>query len=187
MLTTSARKKFKFQVEPSDRQLWAIGMVAVTWTAIEFMVTTQVHALTDTGSAERKAFDSTRSMDLRLDQWDELVRQKIIEPWQNTLRGLVNEARHVKDMRDKIIHGMWGGKQNDPKLPDSGTEAHGAFRFGKPHAPFSWQLNYGDILKVALRIDTLQLNLFEFCFEAAEVKPGETFVFSDALKRISRT
>jgi hypothetical protein len=186
MLTDTARKKFKFQVVPSDRQLWAIGMVAVTWTGIEFMVITQVHALTEKADREREIFDSTHSMDSRLDQWEELARRKIMQPWQTDLLRLVNEAKQVKELRDKIIHGMWGGKQNEGP-PESGkTEAHGPFRWGKPHAPFSWKLDYGGILQVALRIDMLQAQLFEFCFQAAGVKHGDSFMFDAALKRISR-
>ncbi|MBR0735172.1 hypothetical protein JQ636_38365 [Bradyrhizobium japonicum] len=38
MIPTNARKKFQFNVTPSDRQLWAIGMVIVQWTSIEQMV-----------------------------------------------------------------------------------------------------------------------------------------------------
>jgi len=181
-MSTTARKKFRFQVTPSDRQLWAIGMVVVQWTAIETFIMIYAHALTDANTPEREEFDKTRAMDLRFDQVEDLVRQKVIPQWRERLLTLLNEARQVKELRDKIIHGIWGGKQNSPVAP---PEAHGPFRFGKPNVAFSWKLNYGDILKVAKRIDELQFQLLDFCFAAnGPVPKGQGVILSDALKRI---
>jgi hypothetical protein len=47
MIPTNARKKFNFNVAPSDRQLWAIGMVIVQWTSIEQMVKVPVGLVND--------------------------------------------------------------------------------------------------------------------------------------------
>ena len=43
-MSATARKKLRFQITPSDGQLWAIGMVAVQWTAIESFITVFAHA-----------------------------------------------------------------------------------------------------------------------------------------------
>ena len=96
MIPTSARTKFKFQVTPSDRQLWAIGMVVVQWTVIEEYIKIFVHAFTDENNANdpiRQVFDSTRSLQLRLDQWEELSRQHIQAEWLSRMLKLINEIR----------------------------------------------------------------------------------------------
>jgi len=127
MIPTSARTKFKFQVTPSDRQLWAIGMVVVQWTVIEEYIKIFVHAFTDENNANdpiRQVFDSTRSLQLRLDQWEELSRQHIQAEWLSRMLKLINEIRQLADQRDKIVHGVWSDKQNSDQI---GTEAHDPF------------------------------------------------------------
>jgi len=177
----NARKKFRFQVQPSDRQLWAIGMVAVQWTGIEFMLTSCAQGLTDDGEPERTKLDSTRAMDARLDQFEELVKKRVLPDWQKRLLELTNEARQVKELRDKIVHGMWGSKQNSSAEE---TDAHGAFRWGKPQVPFNWKLDYGSILKVALRIDGLQYQLMSFSFDANGGDKGQGVLLGGSLKKI---
>lgn len=184
MIPTSARTKFKFQVTPSDRQLWAIGMVVVQWTVIEEYIKIFVHAFTDENNANdpiRQVFDSTRSLQLRLDQWEELSRQHIQAEWLSRMLKLINEIRQLADQRDKIVHGVWSDKQNSDQI---GTEAHGPFSWGKPGHPFSWKLSYGDILGVALKMDQLQGAMFEFAFLASAVPHGDQFTFGSALRRI---
>jgi hypothetical protein len=184
MLTDTARKRFKFQVAPSDRQLWAIGMVAVQWTTVETYITIFGHALTESDTPERQIFDQTRAMSIRLDQVEALGQQKLLPEWQGRFFALINEARQVQELRDKIIHGMWGGKENSSLET---TEAHGPSKFGKPNVAFSWKLNYGDILKVARRIDELQYQLIDYCFKANGPLPeGQGVMLSDALLRIQR-
>jgi hypothetical protein len=183
MIPINARKKFSFDVAPSDRQLWAIGMVVVQWTSIEQMVKVFVHALTDENDPSdpvRRKFDSTRPMRMRLDQWEELTKQNIQPAWQRPLLDLINETRQVQDMRDKIIHGTWSDKEN---ARDISPEAHGPFDWGKPGHSFSWKLNYLGILEVALRIDRLQREMFEFAIRA-NGQPGGDFTIGVALRRI---
>jgi hypothetical protein len=185
MIPTNARKRFSFNVVPSDRQLWAIGMVVVQWTSIEQMVKVFVHALTDENDANdpvRKKFDSTRPMQMRLDQWEELTKQSIQSIWQKPLLDLINQTRQVQDMRDKIVHGTWSDKEN---ARNASEEAHGPFSWGKPGHPFTWKLNYQGILDVALRIDRLQREMFEFALKAnGQEPPRGDFTIGSALRRI---
>jgi hypothetical protein len=93
VIPTNARKKFRFDVVPSDRQLWAIGMVVVQWTAVEQMVKTFVHSFTnedDRDDSVRKVFDSTRSMSIRLDQWEELAKLHVEREWLKPMLTLIN-------------------------------------------------------------------------------------------------
>jgi hypothetical protein len=186
MIPTNARKKFQFNVAPSDRQLWAIGMVSVQWTYIEQMVKVFVHAMTDENDPNdpvREQFDSTRSMQIHLDQWEELTRKHIQISWQHPILELIKETRQVQDMRDKVVHGTWGGKEGEGE--PSIEEAYGAFSWGAPGHPFSWKLDYQGILKVALRIDGLHHRMFQFAFgTVGEGGPTEGFTVGSALRRI---
>ena len=185
LIPTNARKKFNFNVAPSDRQLWAIGMVIVQWTSVEQMVKVFVHALTnenDPNDPVRRRFDTTRPMQARLDQLAELTKQLVQPSWQTPLLDLINQIRQVQDMRDKIVHGTWSDKENAQEVS---TEAHGPFSWGKPGHPFSWKLDYQGILGVALRIDSLQKEMFDFAFRAAgQTQPAGDFTLGRALKKI---
>jgi len=173
MIPTNARKKFSHNVPPSDRQLWAIGMVVVQWNAIEMWVRIFVSAFTEENNPDdpiRKILESTRSMSMKLDLWEELSRKHVKPEWLPEILKLITETRQVLDTRDKIVHGLWG---------DSGP-----FSWGRPGHPFKWNAIYGDILTVALRIDRLQSQMFELCFRASGVKDGDPFRASTALRRI---
>lgn len=186
MFTSAARQKFRFQVTPSDRQLWAIGMVAVQWGAIEQFVKVFVHGLTNPDDAKdpaRKLFDSTRPMHMRLSQWTTLTTERMNAPWRERLLPLINETRQVQDLRDKIMHGAWD--DNERSGPFDPRDAHGVFSWGQPRSPFSWKLTYGDILKVALRMEQLQVNLIAFCVDAGDKSLGQNPNCGDALRRIS--
>lgn len=185
MIPTNARKKFRFNVAPSDRQLWAIGMVVVQWTAVEQMVKAFVHSFTtedDRDDPVRKLFDSTRPMSIRLDQWEALAKLHVKQEWLDPMLTLINETRQVQDMRDKIVHGVWSDKENATVVS---PEAHGLFSWGKPGHPFNWKLDYSGILQVALRIDRLQAEMFQFVLKASGTgNSGADFTFGDALRRI---
>jgi hypothetical protein len=162
-------------------------MVSVQWTLIEQMVKVYVHSLTDESDPDdqiRKQFDSTRSMQMRLDQWEDLTKKHIQISWQNPLLDIINEIRQVQDMRDKVIHGAWSGKEggSEPSI----DEAHGPFSWGGPGHPFSWKLDYHGVLKVALRIDDLHRKMFQFAFSAAgQSGLSEGFTIGSALRRIN--
>jgi hypothetical protein len=184
MIPTNARKKFSSDVTPSDRQLWAIGMVIVRWTIIEQMIKIFVHAFTDENDPNdpvRRLFDSTRPMQLRLDQWEELSKAKLQSAWVGEMLDLIAEVRNLTDMRDKIVHGTWADAE---KAKTAGVEAHGSFSWGKPGHSFSWKLTYGDILAVALRMDKLHTGMFNFALRASGVQRGEPFTVGSALRRI---
>ena len=185
MIPTNARKKFKTDVVPSDRQLWAIGMVIVRWSLVEQLVKACVHSFTDENDKNdpvRKLFDSTRSMQQRLDQWEELSRLHLQVSWLAPMLDIINEVRQILDMRDKIVHGTWSDKENSNT---AATEAHGSFSWGRPGHAFSWKLDYHGILNVALRIDRLQASMFELAHRASGVgNSGADFTFGSALRRI---
>jgi hypothetical protein len=185
-----ARRKFSMDVAPSDRQLWAIGMVCVQWGLIESLVKVFAHALTDhdnPNDPDRIRFDATRPMTMRLDRWGDLVRERMQPEWAARLLPLIAETRQLQDLRDKIVHGAWSDKENSASPPTG--EAHGPFSWGKPGKPFSWQLTYHDIIGVALRMDGLQRDLYQLAIDASRVAgTGKDFTtIGGALRGVSAT
>jgi hypothetical protein len=160
-------------------------MVVVQWTLVEEFVKIYIYSFTDENDADdpiRKQFDATRSMETRLDMWEELTKQQIQPAWQKPMLELVRDTRQLADSRNKIVHGVWGGKDN-AKTEDL-TQAHGPASFGKPGTPFSWKLDYGGILAVALKVDNHHKAMTQFIFKTLGSNPPSGFRFGSALRRI---
>ncbi len=178
----NARKKFSFQVAPSNRQLWAIGMVAVQWAAIEQWMNLIVIGLTHDAPEVREEYGKTWSFSARIDFWELLAQTHVIEPWRTKMLAAINETRQVQELRDKIIHGTWGDKKASSTIGN--PVADRVSNWSKPHHPFEWKADYGTILKVALRVDALHQMLFPFLRTTAT--PDEFITSDEALRRISR-
>lgn len=185
MIPNNARKKFRFNPAPSDRQLWAIGVVVVQWAAIEEMVKVFVHSFTDKKNPNdplRKQFDAIRPMQKRIDVWEDLSKVGLKPEWVRSMLEIINETRNIQDLRDKIVHGTWG----DKKTVEQGADTHGPFSLGKPGHPFDWKLDYGGILNVAVRIDHLHARMFDLALTANGEGQVPQFRFGDALRRIQQ-
>ncbi len=176
-----SRKRFRFLVTPSDRQLSAIGLVAVQWSAFEMLVTVMVHALTREDSAERKQFDQTRNMKTRIATCESLIDVQIREPFRSRLLDIIRRSKDVQNQRDKIIHNQWAG---DAKSTPDNPLANAVTNISPPHHPFKWKLTYGKIHGVAVEIDDLMGEVIDLAAHATGHPPN--FTLPDALKRISR-
>lgn len=177
-----ARSKFRYQVTPSDRQLWAIGMVVAQWALLEQLLAITADGFTDKEDANdplRKHFESLRGFDRRMDALEGLIKSRMKMPWQGEILGIMRQVRDLADLRDKIVHGTWVGKLN---AQQAGSEAHGVSKWIKPGPPFEWKLNYGGIVDVAVKIDDAHHQLMMFLIGAWG--SPQDFTVSDAIKRI---
>jgi hypothetical protein len=176
----TARNKLRFQIAPGDRQVWAIGMVAIQWTLIENWNTSLGIGLTEiTGDkAAREQFDQTRPFSSRLEQVEALAELHLqVAAWA-TLRALFLRIKDAKFMRDRIIHGTWSGAPNAVNLS--------TFHWNKPQQPFEWKLDYTGILKVVRLIDELAHGLSMFLINNAGGKT-DSITLQDALRHTRRT
>ncbi|MCO6409894.1 hypothetical protein [Hoeflea alexandrii] len=166
-----SRKKFKFQVTPSDRELWAIGMVAMQWSLLEAWVSTLVQGLAQHDEDALARFNTTHSLEGRLETWKELTKEKMQEPYCSRMLRLHQRAVDTKQMRDRIIHGIWSS--NDPVA----TTIQG----GAPKHPFKWSPKFDKIKETAERIDNLMMDILQML---AELSPDKNEVNGrDALRQ----
>jgi hypothetical protein len=184
MVLPSRRKQFKFQMPPTDNELWAIGAIAVQWSQLEIFITTFVHALTEKDSDERKIFDTTRAVDQRLNQWQALVEREILPEYQPRLLALIKRVKDAKFLRDRVMHGIWTGSPTD--APE-GFASSSVFNWATvPRKSFEWNLDFGKLMKVALLIDTCIFDILSG-FARPLMGPSEFATLDDALQRIRRT
>lgn len=170
-----SRQQFKFQIAPSDRQVWAIGMVAVNWTLIETIMQMVASGLCKNDAEALGKFEQTRSFKIRLDLLKAIVEQNMAPPHKENFLALVQETKATQQLRDRIIHGIWG---------DEGPGSVASpFNWMKPHQPFEWKLDFGSIKKVALRIDDLSAQWYEAIMRG---ESGDNILMSDALQRKCR-
>jgi hypothetical protein len=171
-----SRKKFRFHITPSDRQLWAIGIVAVTWTLLDNLLQVSASALAGDDKAIKEQYDSVRSFKIRIDILKDLIETRMREPFRQQFLDLVTEIKNAQVLRDRIIHGSWG---DNGRLLIDDPEARGAFNWLQPHPPFDWKLDYGKIKEVAERVDDLA---FRWSHAAISGEIGSDIKLSDALR-----
>jgi len=182
----SRRKELRFQLPPSNNELWAIGVVAVQWTHIEMYMLGFVHALIpDSSAPERQVFDTTRAFDQRIDQWEVLIRRDIAEPHASNLLAVTQRIKNAQQMRDRIMHSTWSGKLT----PDNeDLQARGVFNWSKPHARFEWNLDFGKLMYVARTLDAILIDILEKTgwTQLSATRPNQFTTLGDALQRIRR-
>jgi hypothetical protein len=166
------KKNFRAQVAPSQRQLIAIGMVAVQWSQFEGLITLIGQTLLADDQEGLLRFNSDRSVKGRIETCEKLAETHIREPFRAQFLSIFRTGKDLQFQRDRIIHNQWSGP--------AGAEAVGVFNWVPPHQPFDWKLDFGGIMGVAHKIDDLQMRLFSL-FMATSPEPGSFVSFSQAI------
>jgi hypothetical protein len=169
---------------PSDNQLKAIGLVAAQWSVIDNNLTVLAHGLYGEDRAAREEFDRMQVFRHRLRMVRDLVDRQIREPFRTYMLQHVDKIGSIVIERDKIIHGMWGGAEENPAEKDGPYGATHSFNWSGPKPSYDWRLSYGRIMEVALKIDALGFELFDFLAKVMGSPPS--FQYNEALQRISR-
>ena len=179
-----SRKDFNFRIAVSDPQLWAIGMVATTWTMVERTVRLIFFHLTEKDSEEQKLFNRTYSFAQKLDQLEAVIRDKMKPQYVEIFLKLINETRNTQNLRDRIIHNMWGdeGKTDGPEAEINDKEVSN-FDWMSPRPPNDWKLDFEKIKAIAIRIGNLSHGLM---MATIIDEKGEKIIMGDALRRKMR-
>lgn len=178
----SRRKKIRFQLPPSDNELWAIGVVAVQWSQVETFMVGFVHAMVPETSPDRKSFDETYSFETRCEQWKNLIRDRIKEPSATQLSEVVRRVRNAQQMRDRIMHASWSGKLTKD---NEDLSSKGVLNWSKPRSPFDWDIDFGKLMHV---INTILVDLLSVTgwAQLSAARPAQAVLLSDALRQIMK-
>ena len=153
------RKKLRLQLTPSDRQLWAIGVVAVQWSQFEIWVQIIGQTLLEGRPDELSAFNANRSVKGRIAICEREVGRQLREGPGRRLLTMFREAKDLQDQRDKIVHNQWTGEVEQ--------EAKAVFNWVPPHPQFEWKLDFGGIFAVARKFDELNADMSELVIVAS--------------------
>jgi hypothetical protein len=179
----SWRKKFRYQVTPSDRQLMAIGLVVAQWSIIENNLTMIAHGIYGDDSVAKAQYDRLQNFRKRFDVVRDLVSRRIVDPHRIALMTHLDNIGSVVQERDRIVHGLWGS--DDPASEDPTTNYNSTHSFnwnaGKPI--YNWRLTYDGIMRVALKVDHLGFELMNYLARIMDYP--RDFLLSDALQKIS--
>lgn len=179
-----SRKDFNFRVAVSDPQLWAIGMVATTWTMVERTVRLIFSHLTEKDSEEQKLFNKTYSFAQKLDQLEAVIRAKIKPQYAEVFLKLINETRNTQNLRDRIIHNMWGDEGNtDGPDAEVNDKEVANFDWMSPRPPGDWKVDFEKIKNIAIRIGNLAHN---WMMAVLIDEKGDNLILSEALRRKMR-
>ncbi len=172
-----SRKGFYFNVPPGDRQLWAIGMVVVQWSALENLLTGVANGILANDENARKIYEETRVTKLRLDMLHTHVDQRVVDPARERLIGIIGRAKEMQAERDKIVHGAWTAPFEDE------PEHASAFSFGGARRPFEWKLTFGRLVEIARKIDKLQADLLQIIMSFKPKDEPGGFAMRSALQQ----
>jgi hypothetical protein len=165
----------------SDRQLYAIGLVASLWALVEFFVVCIGQGLAQNDPAKKAEFDGSVAFRRRSRLLRAMVEVEIIEPWRTELLAILNRAGEVEHERDKIIHSVWGGPPVGERETGESTQIMGGGYAGRTF--FKWKLTYTGAMEVARKIDAIAADLVQFQIKATG---SPNFTTESALQRIRR-
>lgn len=186
-MSSNWRKKFRFQVTPSNSQLLAIGLVAVQWSILENYLKMIVYGLCQDDADARDKFDQTLVFRHRLRMVRDVITEKVMAPFSGDLVAIIDRIGALALERDRIIHGTWSSDQPAPPEPDNPGPNDRATRVSstaKPKPAFEWRLDYSRIVETASKIAAVPAEISEYLVNVMGRPPN--FWMSDALKHISR-
>jgi hypothetical protein len=173
-----SRNRLDYNPGVPDRQLWAIGMVAVQWGMTEILVEQQIKNFIDGDPDRLEQYERIRSFRATLDFFQTQIELKATEPLRSNATVLVGRIRNLSSQRHDIMHRLWGGGMpvdswNNPGNLCPGADAALLRQPGdKPkktksndaRATLHWQLTFNGIRKIATEIATLNRDLFMLFF-----------------------
>jgi hypothetical protein len=172
---------FAQNITLSDRQLYAVGLVASLWAPVEFFVVCLGQELSKDDATKKAQFDSRSAFRNRSRILREMVEAEIVEPWRTELLEILSRAGSVEQERDRIIHNVWGGSPLGEPRSDESTQIMGG-GYGT-RSFFKWTLTYAGAMEVAKKLDGIGSDLLQFQIRAAG---NPNFTTESALRRIRR-
>jgi hypothetical protein len=169
-----SRNRFDYNPGIPDRQLWAIGMVAVQWGMTETLVEQQIHNLIGGDPDLLAEYKKVRNFRDTLRFFQTQIELKAEEPLRFNASVLVGRIRNLSTQRHDIMHRLWGGGMPEDSWnnPDNLYPETDAALLRQPgdkskktksedgRANIHWQLTFNGVRKIATGIASLNRDLF---------------------------
>lgn len=168
-----SRNRFNYNPGIPDRQLWAIGMVAVQWGMTETLVEQQILNFIRGDQGLIEQYKKVRSFRAALDFFQTQIQMKAEEPLRSSASIFVGRIRNLASQRHEIMHRLWGGgmPENSWNNPGNLYPETDAILLRQPgdkpkktksddgRANIHWRLTFNGIRKIATDIATINRDL----------------------------
>jgi hypothetical protein len=157
-----SRNNLFFNPGVPDRQVWAIGMVAVQWSMTETIMHHRLNDLTKGKPELIERRSKLPSFKHHRAFWEEQIQLQIDEPQRALLLAAIVRVKELKAQRDRIFHGLWGGGMEGASWAAAGTPTSDGriFRSPNPNKQFSWDLTYARVREISENLSKLNSDLF---------------------------
>lgn len=162
------RDRYPYDPGVSDRQLWAIGMIVVQWSATESFIESNTRNLIRGDDAAIDQYERLKGFKNALAFWKSQLEARGKEPSKTQLLNLFPRIQMLSSQRDHVVHKLWGGgmEQQSPNseghettdagmLLDQGTPIKGK----GPLIPFAWHADFQRLRKMAGEMAALNRDL----------------------------
>lgn len=162
--------RFPYDIGIPDRQLWAIGMITVQWSATEFFMRNQMQIVARYDAGAKEEFAKQRNFQQRAVFWETQAELKLKDPLRSEILALISRMKNLKAQRDEVVHRSWGGglqsgswiagNQSLPTTDASPMKAPWDKQKPRnPHDLFSWNISFSRLRRLAEDIAALNRDL----------------------------
>ena len=108
-LSYPSRHRYVMDPGIPNRQLWAIGMIVVQWSNIEWFIDMSTHQLVGDDKALLQEYKNLRNFKQSLAFWATLVERNTEDPYRSYMLAIIPRVQALSSQRDEVIHRLWGG------------------------------------------------------------------------------
>ncbi|WP_139069815.1 hypothetical protein [Tardiphaga robiniae] len=168
-----SRNRFHFNPAVPDRQLWAIGMVAVQWGMLETLIDMEIRNFIEGDDELLSQYKKVRNLRDTLDFFQRQIELKSPEPLRSNAATFVRSIRNTASQRHEVMHRLWGGGMPEDSWnnPDNLYPEADAALLRQPgdkpkktkseggRTSIHWALTFNGIRKIATDIATLNRDI----------------------------
>jgi hypothetical protein len=163
-----SRNSFPYDPGIPNKQLWAIGMIVVQWSALEWLIDTETHRLVGDNQALKEEYKQLRNFQQSLAFWQTQTDLKAREPARSQVLALIPRIQNLSSQRDEVVHRLWGGGMEATSWSADGNETTDAVIMHDPGEPIKgspglmppkWRASFIRLRQMAREIGALNRDL----------------------------
>jgi hypothetical protein len=163
-----SRHSFPFDPGIPNKQLWAIGMIVTQWSALEWLIDTDMNSLIANDEALKAEYKKLRNFQQTLAFWQTIVETRAPEPSRSVVLAMIPRIKDLSGQRDVVVHSLWGGGAEGESPAMEGLETTDAAIMPNPGTPIKgkpgnipprWRATFIRLRQLAREIATLNRDL----------------------------